>query len=130
MKIRAMKVAALMMSVLFIAACGAEDTQISPQTGLRAALETGASTDECLDLCTAKGESAEDCSMWCDDAGWEDKVVSDEEKESCYEACIDKGESEDVCDAFCYADKECEWGDKGDWEDKEEWEDKEDSSEP
>ena len=116
----ALDLAAWTVCALMMTACGTEATQLTRHASLQAALQEIESTDDCLSLCLDKGESSEDCALWCDKAAWEDK---DEGAEECYQACDDKGESADVCEAYCDLKKRCDWSDKEYWGDQEDWKD-------
>jgi len=91
----------LVLSTLCVlSACGSENVEIRDSSTIQDALATGdevAEVDaECFELCVEKGESEDDCNVWC----------SGDKEEYCLEACIEKGESEDDCNVWCSGDKE------------------------
>ena len=127
--------------VFALSACGADAVGVTDTQSMQGALEEGAEEAlvdaECLAACIDKGESEEDCNLWCSD----DK--DEASTEDCLAECIDKGESEEDCDFWCSEDKdeeaktecleECiakgeteedcvEWcsGNKDEWDDKDE----------
>ena len=107
----------LVLSTLCVlSACGSENVEIRDSSTIQDALATGdevAEVDaECFELCVEKGESEDDCNVWC----------SGDKEEYCLEACIEKGESEDDCIAWCSGDKKDKCDDKSD--DDKEFEDK------
>ncbi|HIA03126.1 MAG TPA: hypothetical protein EYN66_14675 [Myxococcales bacterium] len=83
------------------------------------------SPEECLEACTQKGQSEEDCQKTCangfggwdpvdgcksgggDDSGMADSGMIDKD---CYDACIAKGASDEVCKEACSAGAKTDGG--------------------
>ena len=94
----------LVCGALALSACGSDVVGITDSPSSQGALEEGADTLEvdadCLEQCIDKGETEDDCNVWCS----EDK--GEESSADCLAECVDKGESEEDCSLWCSEDKD------------------------